>query len=249
MTQTTRPPRRHRPSFAQIERLLPAPGSKEAKLLAHVFECEACTDIAVAILKIGNGKTRKRSTPGYASTLVAVEARMGEVFSWIIEQGQRAMALADELTRLPDDQTRQDRVRELARVEPWAVAVSLLGVASRLLREEPERAASFAQLAVTAAEEIRPEKHPEALKAGLLVQAHALRGEILRRAGRSTEARRAFSRAQASLSAATDPQSRSLYCHLLSRFRRMEGDVEEAEALLDRAAHLLGDEELEDFDA
>jgi tetratricopeptide (TPR) repeat protein len=122
-------------------------------------------------------------------------------------------------------------------------------VASRLLREDLERAAGFAQLAVTAAEEIRPERHPEALKAGLLVQAHALRGEILRRAGRTAEAKRAFSRAQASLSAATDPQSRSLYCHLLSRLRQMEGDVEEAEALLDRAAHLLGDEALEDFDA
>jgi len=243
-----KPRRPPHPSFGQIERLLPAPASKEAKLLAHVFECEACTDAALAILKIGDGKARKRTSPAYTSTLVAAEARMGEVFSWIIEQGQRAMALADELTRLPDNRARRARVRELARVEPWAVAVSLLWVASRLLRDEPERAAEFAQLAITAAEQIRPEKHPEALKAGLLVQAHALRGEILRRAGRNTEAKRAFSRAQSSLSTATDPQSRSLYCQLLSRLRRMEGHAEEAEALLDRAAHLLGDEELEDFD-
>jgi tetratricopeptide (TPR) repeat protein len=250
MTQTSRPPRRHRPSFAQIERLLPAPASKEAKLLAHVFECEACTDAAITILKIADGKNRRRTSTTYTSTFVAVEARIGEVFSSIFEQRERALALAEELTRLPDDGARRARVRDLARLTPWAVAVSLLGVASQLLRTEPERAAGFVRLAVTAAEEIRPEKFPEALKAGFLVQAHALRGEILRRAGRNAEAKKAFSRAQAALSDATDPQSRSLYCQLLSRLRRVEGDVEEAEALLDRAAHLLGDEEeLEDFDA
>jgi tetratricopeptide (TPR) repeat protein len=249
MTKTSRPPRPHRPSFAQIERILPAAASKEAKLLAHVFECEACTDAAITILKLGDGKSRKRTSPAYASTFVAVEARMGEVFSSLFEQRERAKALAEELSRLPDDLARRARVRNLARFAPWAVALSLLEVASQLVRDEPERAAGFIRLAVTAAKEILTEEYPEALMAGFLVQAHALRGEILRRAGRKTEAKKAFSRAQASLSAATDVPSRSLYCQLLSRLRRMEGDVEEAEALLDRAAHLLGDEKLEDFDA
>src|SRR6185369_5249472 len=123
------------------------------KLLAHVLQCEVCTDAALSLLRIGPDQPRKKGeTPDYEAILAKVEARTAETLTWIVDQGQRATDFADELTRLPDDQARQRRVQELARVEPWAVAVSLLGVANRLLRSEPERAAGFAKLAATAAE-------------------------------------------------------------------------------------------------
>jgi hypothetical protein len=220
-------------------------------VLAHVLQCETCIDAALSILRIGSGSSRRarRKAPDYTSTLAKVEARTAEIFSWIAEQGHRAQELAEMLDQLPSDEARREKVRTLAQVEPWVVAVGLLGVAGQSLKTTPERAARFAELALLAAEAIPAESCPSPLKSGLLVQAHALRGEILRRAGKRWQSKRAFAEAQECLATTTEDEPRSLYCVLLSRLRRIEGHTEEANALLDRAADLLGVEDWEVFDA
>src|SRR3954467_1319946 len=78
MTKTSRPPRRHRPTLGQIARSLPEAGSKEARLLRHVLQCEICTDAALSILEIGNRVPRK--TPNYDSAFAAAADRAIRLF-------------------------------------------------------------------------------------------------------------------------------------------------------------------------
>lgn len=90
MTQAKGKPRPHRPSFVQIERTLPEVGSREARLLRHVLQCELCTDAALSILEIGN-RTPKRKAPDYDAAFAAAAAKATSIF----EQRMRAMTLPD----------------------------------------------------------------------------------------------------------------------------------------------------------
>jgi hypothetical protein len=176
MTKQKRMPRAQHPSFGQIARILPEVGSREARLLRHILECESCADAALSILKIGN-RSPKGKAPNYDSTFAAAAAKA----TWIFEQGRRAMALAERLFEIPDAEERRRQTQELARVDPWAVTESLLDAANLLLETDPNRAGELAELAAVAAEEMNPEGHPGASRMRLLAQARFLLGESLNR--------------------------------------------------------------------
>ena len=93
----------HRPSFGEIERILPAPSSKEAKLLAHILRCEACTDAALSILKLGGGPPHRGGKADYCSTFASVEAKTEKLFASHSEQSQRVASHSQEILSSPKD--------------------------------------------------------------------------------------------------------------------------------------------------
>jgi len=174
----------------------------------------------------------------YDATLARVERKTIDALAWLSKLGKHAEVLAEDLSRLPDDRMRRQRVRELAHAEPGVVAASLLGVSCRMAHTEPARAGALAELAIVAAEVIDSTDAPS-LKSGLLGVAQDLLGRTLRRTQRIKEAEEAFARAASYLSATPDKATLSLYCHLLSRLPRVQGPIGESLARFDRAALLL----------
>src|SRR5438105_227232 len=202
--------RPHRPSFAKIERILPGTGSDEARLLGHILRCEICTDAALAILQTGRRSSRRKPAD-YDAIFAAAAAAAAERFSWIAEQKTRSTALAEELLKIPADEARRQRARELAQVEPGSVTVSLLATANRLVRSDPNRPAQLAELAIVAAEAMSPKDHPPSFRAGLLAQAYFLHGESLYRSGRQEQAEEVLDQAEKQLAEATEEEPVSRY--------------------------------------
>jgi hypothetical protein len=175
-----------------------------------------------------------------------VEARIGEFLAWVSQQSQLAMALAETVLQLPDRRA-EERVRELARVEPWSVALALLGgVCQRLTGGEPAPACALAELAVAAAEEMAEPAHPASLKAALLVHTYLLLADSRHRAGQTEEAGEALERAELHLAEASPGAPRSRLLRLLPHFRRMQLSFDRANQSLDLLVALL--EERADFD-
>jgi len=215
--------------------------------MPHVLKRELRPAAALTPLRIGQPPGRRASVD-YGAILDRVETRMNDLLAWLSALGERALGLAEELSRLPDEAARRRRVRELARVEPWEVAAALLGVASRLARREPVRAGALAALAIVAAEEIAPgAPFP---RSEILGRAEALLGDTLRRAGRFREATEACARSAAHLAVttaattATTETSLSLYCRLLARARGVYGPLGESLARFDCAASWLDSPDL-----
>ncbi len=235
-----RPPRprgaAHRPSFAKIERALPAPGSEQAEVLHHVFHCETCTEAALHILRMGLGKPfSTRSRYNYERVFEAVEVRREE----ILDKLGRASDLWKQVAQLPEEDAKK-HVQALARVEPWVVASALLEVARQLLVSTPERAAVAAELAVVAAEELDPAEHPVALRSGLLAHAYVLVAAGRRRAGQTAEAEGAFAKAEDLLAESSEVEPPSAHLRQLFRLRKLQ-------RALDRTVDLL-EERIGDLD-
>ena len=222
-------PRRHRPSFAKIERALPAPGSEQAEVLHHVFHCETCTEAALHILRMGLGKPfSKRSRYSYERVFEAVEARREE----ILAKFEGASDLWARVAQLPEAEAKK-HVQALARVEPWVVATALLGVASRLLATTPERAAVAAELAAVAAEELDPAEHLAALRSGLLAHAYVLIAAGCRRVGQTEKAEAAFTKAEDLLAESSEGKPQDRYLRHLCRLQRLEREITRALDLLE----------------
>jgi hypothetical protein len=205
--------------------------------MTHILRREPCTDAAPTLLQL-DGPSGRRPGVDYGAILDRVQARTSDALAWLAELGKRALALAEELARLPDEPARTGRVHELAEVEPWAVAAALLGMASRLARRDPVRAGTLAELAIVAAGEMSADA--PASRDELLGQAQALLGESRSGSRRSQEAEEAFARSAANLSASAAETPLSLYCRLLARGRGLQGELGEAIARFDRAAARLG---------
>jgi len=186
----------------------------------------------------GGGVREQPMSIDYGAIIARVQARTSTTLAWLLELGERASVIAEELSALHGKRARRRRVRELARVEPWAVAASLLGIASRLRRREPFVAAALAELALVAAEEVSHDARSS--KTELLGRAQALLGEALSQTNRLQEAKEAFARSAACLADLTTATPLSVYCRLLSRVRRMHGSLGGALALFDYAGSTLG---------
>jgi hypothetical protein len=146
--------------------------------------------------------------------------------------------LAEELLSLPDEHARVLRVRELALAdEPLSVARALLGEARASARSDSVRMATLARYAVLALEEIDPALHPPALRAGLLASAWCSIGNASRLARCYGAAETAFARAASHLATIIpgDLEARALYLSLLSKLRRDQRRLAEAEELLHQA--------------
>lgn len=227
-------PRHHRPSFAKIERALPAPGSEQAEVLHHVFHCETCTEAALHILRMGLGKPfSKRSQHTYEGVFQSIDARREE----LLAKFERASDLWEHVTLLPEAEAKK-HVQSLARVEPWVVATALLGVAGRLLAATPERAVIAAELAAVASEELDPAEHLAALRSGLLAHAYVLVAAGRRRAGQTEEAEGALAKAEDLLAESSEGEPQSGYLRLLVRLRKLQREFDHA---IDRLEERVGD--------
>jgi hypothetical protein len=184
----------------------------------------------------------------YDRVFAAVEARIGSIVDWVSKRSQLATELCETVEQLPDRESQERRVRELAGVEPWSVAFALLGEASRLLAGEPAQAASCAELAVAAAEEMDATAHPPSQKSGLLVHAYLLLADSRRRAGQIDEAEEALTRAEAHLVETFPEGSGSRSGRLLYRLRRVQMSFDRVHEKFDRMVALL-EEGVADFDA
>ena len=146
-----------------------------------------------------------------------------------------ATAFVDAILLLDED-VRDQRVREIARAEPWSVSLALLDGARSSASSDPTRAITLAQLAVLAAEEMDPEAHPSE-RGGLLALAFCRLADAQRLAGRYPQAERSFARAASYLSsiALEDLAMRRLYLELLAELRFAQGREVDAHDLLSQA--------------
>ena len=232
------PQRRSKPekhlAFSVLERLVPPSGSEDALRMAHLLQCERCADAALAILELPPA-----SGPGYdyGEVFARAEAGARQTLLWLAARFGRALQLVEEIAEVPEEE-RIERIRTLARAEPWATITACLDVAREEGRTDPERAAELARWATVAAEELNDELEPPARKEGLLGQAQCLLGDAFRRERDHAGAEAAFARAAEHLAQTPDAELHAVYCLLLSRLRRDQGRMDEAVALLHRARTL-----------
>src|SRR5947199_27612 len=78
-----------------------------------------------------------------------LEAQIPELVALISQEKQLAAEFSEAVLQLPKE-AREEKVRNLARVEAWPVAFALL--LGALLADEPGKSASLAELAAAAAE-------------------------------------------------------------------------------------------------
>jgi hypothetical protein len=188
-----------------------------------------------------------RKQPNYDRVFAKVEAGLRDLLAWVSQRKQLAMEFSETVLRLPDGESREKRVRELARVEPWSVASALLGGASQMLTGEPVQASSLAELAVAAAEEMDPASHPPLLRAGLLVNAYLLLADSRHRAGQIEGAEEALERAETYLTETFPGGPRSRFLRLLRHIRRVQLSFDRAHQSFDSIAALL-EERLDAFE-
>jgi tetratricopeptide (TPR) repeat protein len=151
-----------------------------------------------------------------------------------------ATAFVDEILLLEDEEARDQRVRELARAEPWSVSLALLDSARSSASSDPTRAITLARLAVLAAEEMDPGAHTPTERGGLLALAFCRLADAQRLAGRYPQAEKSFARASSYLSsiARDDLPTRRLYLELLAELRFAQGREVDAHDLLTQAGVL-----------
>jgi tetratricopeptide (TPR) repeat protein len=222
-------------SFHVLERLLPPTGSDDAARMVHVLQCERCADAALVILELPSLRGPEFD---YGEVFARVEEGARRTLAWLSDRRQRAARFVEQVSSLPDEEARSERVRLLARTEPWAVTTALLEIGREQTRTDPERAAELARWAELAAEQMDPELSPPGQRAGLLAQAECLLGDAYRRAGSYPQAEDAYARAAAHLAITTAADLHASYCLLVSRLRRDQGRMDEAVALLHRATTL-----------
>lgn len=213
--------------------------SGAAGLVLHLLQCERCsadTEAALSPLEQRRGALALHRQGGeidYSALWDRIEKRNREAVVAFRKEREDALPLFRELLSSPAEE-RSALVREGRRFGNWSLADLLLAEART---RPPQEREDLARLALEVAERLRglPERSVEDLRAAALCQL----AEALRLRGDRPGAEIAFQEVSAFLVDSSDVLERANYCHLLAGLRRDQGRLDEALALLSRAADLL----------
>jgi tetratricopeptide (TPR) repeat protein len=220
----------HHVPFGTLARVLPDFGSREAVLLLHVLRCDLCSQKALSILKPPPLPPQR---PDFFDEIFARSLKNAlESHAELTEERARSASFVAEILSLPDELAQEKRIRQLSRVEPWPV-FSLLLVGDDDSERDPKRARTLARLALAGIEEAGLVS-----ETALIVQTLCLLADVSRLAGEYAEAEAELTAATVYLPADADSALRASYLFSLAILRREQKRLDEAVALLDRAAAL-----------
>jgi tetratricopeptide (TPR) repeat protein len=179
----------------------------------------------------------------FGTMFARVEVSTVEELAAIVRERAEAGTLLAALLRLPEE----ERERSL-HLDPRCHTVSLGRLLLAAAPSEPGEREAQARLALAITDLLPRTGKPPALTASLRSSALLFIADALREQNRLVEARAALALVPAELEACGDPLDQAGYCLELGRLRREQGRIDEALALLARAADLYGDleEQLEE---
>lgn len=216
----------------------------DAGLMLHLLECPRCSRQSWSVLtprpvrrRPGEPRPPEPEPATYERAFARMIERAEGATAQVEEERRRAAPLAAELLALPRDE-RPARFDADPRFRTIFVAWRLLERSWR--EDDTAEAESMGRLAAAIAERLAGSGPGKAVEAGLAIGAWCAVGEACRRSGRLEEAEDALGRAVPHLEESIDPSENAEYCHWLARLRRDQRRFDEAMALLERAATLLG---------
>ncbi|HXO19607.1 MAG TPA: hypothetical protein VOA87_06735 [Thermoanaerobaculia bacterium] len=247
MTDTDETPPEPTPEFhPPDEALLNYLGSLpivDAGLLLHMLQCRRCGNRARLDLQPAAGASGVRRLArflgvDYSGVLTRREGEVKKTAALLKRRQAAAEPLIAKVMATPPDR-RVEELREVARVDPWAVGWAFLRASREALPGNPGRAESLARLAGVAIEEMDPVQHPAGLSEAFLAEALCQVAEACRLRGDLAQAEEELGRATEHLIGATDSTERADLSRFLARLRRDQRRWDEALALFGRASDLL----------
>lgn len=216
----------------------------DAGLVLHLLECPRCSrqgwgSLTPRPVRRRPGEPRPSGPEAalYENAFARLAERSGGATAQVEEGRRKAEPLIAELLALPREE-RHARFDEHRRYRTFFVAWGLLERSWQA--EDAAEAESLGRLAAAVAERLDGNGPSPATEAGLAIGAWCAVGEACRRLGRLEAAEDAFVRAVPHLEKSIDPSENAEYCRWLARLRRDQRRFDEALALLERAATLLG---------
>jgi tetratricopeptide (TPR) repeat protein len=216
--------------------LVAALGDEHGEDLLHLLTCAECREAAAAVLRSGDGLAAAL-VPDYDPVFRRLEA--GNVY--LIEEARRrygeAGRMVAELRTLPPKQRR--KVAGQARFARQDVLEFLLLESEVAQEDDPADAVSLGRLAESL---VRRLQWPDAIQeAAARARAQMLTAGAYRLAG---DLRMADTLLRLTLPSLADASVRGAYCRTLALLRWDQGHTEEAIALFQRGAEVLGEDGL-----
>ncbi len=224
-----------------LSSLVSALDTGTAGLLLHVLRCEDCASQTLAGLapvhQRAGALVLRREAPeiDYSRLWERIEATAEKAMAQLRRDRAGAEPLLAELLRRSQAE-RLDLVARHPRFRTRSLADLLLDE----IRLRPGEREDLARLVLAIVERRQPHHFGRAVD-DLAAAAHCEIAEALRSRGDLQGSEAAFAEAAKRLPVATGVQERVKYCHLLAALRRDQGRLDEAVALLARAADLLGE--------
>src|SRR6202035_1775282 len=215
----------------------------DAGIVLHILQCRRCANRARLDLQPAAGASGVRRLArflgvDYSGVLTRRESEAKKTAALLKRRQAAAEPLIAKVMAAPPD-LRVEQLREVARVDPWAVGWAFLRASREALPGNAERAELLARLARGAIEERHPGQHRAGLSEAFLAEALCRVAEACRLRGDLAQGEVELGRATAHLIGATDSTERADLSWFFARLRRDQRRWDEALALFGRAVDLL----------